>query len=76
MYSRMGTGVTHWLVEHEEIYFRPFCPHKRSRDRDSLPLHVQKSAGSQPLPRVSNIKGGYAPHRPIGHGRDKMGVHL
>lgn len=45
-------GVTHRLVEHEEIHLRPLCPHKRSRDRDPLPLHVQETAASQHPPSL------------------------
>ena len=49
--------LTHRLVEHKEIYFRPLCPHKRSRDCDSLPLHVQDNAASEHPPRCFNIRG-------------------
>jgi len=67
--------LTHGLVENKEIHFRPFGPHKSSRDRDSLPLHVQKMDAPKHPRCCPRIKGDYAPHRPITRGRSKMGVH-
>jgi len=66
--------LTHRLVEHKEIHFRPLGPHECSRNRDSLPLHVQKTDAPE-HPRCPSTKGDYPPHRPISRGKSKMGVH-